>query len=125
MAIILDTDYPNLQIILDWICKDNVVKESQSVICSLVSDSATPWTITCQAPLSMGFPKKEYWSGLPFPSSGDLPDPGIGPRSPGLQAVSLPAEPPDNHQDNVVVCETSLGLGNERIMNTMNLLFIF
>ena len=53
----------------------------------------------------MGFPRKEYWSGLTFPSSGDLPDPGIGPRSPGLQEVSLPVEPPENCQDNVVVCE--------------------
>ena len=81
------------------------MKESQSVICSVLSDSATPWTVTRQAPLSMGFPRKEYWSGLTFPSSGDLPDPGIGPRSPGLQEVSLAVEPPENCQDNVVVCE--------------------
>ena len=50
----------------------------------------TPWTVACQAPLSMGFPRQEYWSGLPFPSPGDLPDPGIEPRSPTLQADSLP-----------------------------------
>ena len=43
---------------------------------------ATPWTVALQAPLSMGFPRQEYWSGLPFPSPGDLPDPGIEPRSP-------------------------------------------
>ena len=49
---------------------------------------ATPWTATCQAPLSMGFSEQEYWSGLPFPSPGDLPDPGIEPRSPVLQADS-------------------------------------
>ena len=53
----------------------------------------TPWSIACQAPLSMGFPKQEYWSGLPFPSPGDLRDPGIEPRS-ALQADSLPSEPP-------------------------------
>ena len=41
----------------------------------------TPWTVACQAPLSMGFPRQEYWSGLPFPSLGDLPDPGIQPAS--------------------------------------------
>ena len=41
---------------------------------------ATPWTVTCQAPLSMGFPRQESWSGLPFPSPGDLPDLGIRPR---------------------------------------------
>ena len=58
----------------------------------------TSWTVACQAPLSMGFPKQEYWSGLPFPSPGDLPDSGIKSRSPALQAVfqvdSLPTEPP-------------------------------
>ena len=48
---------------------------------SVVSDSATPWTVAHQAPLSMGFSRQEYWSGLPFPSPGDLPDPGIEPAS--------------------------------------------
>ena len=50
----------------------------------------TPGTVARQAPLSMGFPRQEYWSWLPFPSPGDLSDPGIEPRSPALQAVSLP-----------------------------------
>ena len=45
---------------------------------------ATPWTVACQAPPSMGFSRQEYWSGLPFPSPGDLPDPGIEPGSPTL-----------------------------------------
>ena len=53
---------------------------------------ATPWTVACRAPLSMGFSRQEYWSGLPFPSPGDLPDPGIEPRSPALQADSLLTE---------------------------------
>ena len=44
---------------------------------SVVPDSATSWTVACQAPLSMGFPRQEYWSGLPFPTPGALPDPGI------------------------------------------------
>ena len=57
---------------------------------------ATPWTVAYRAPLSMGFSRQEYWSGLPFPPPGDLPDPGIGPRSPARQAGSLPAEPPDD-----------------------------
>ena len=52
----------------------------------------TPWTVACQAPLSIGFSRQEYWSGLPFPSPGDLPDPGIKPRSPALQADSFPIE---------------------------------
>ena len=55
---------------------------------------ATLWTVAHQTPLSMEFSKQEYWSGLPFPSPGDLPDPGIEPRSPALQADSLPSEPP-------------------------------
>ena len=55
---------------------------------------ATPWTVAHQAPLSMGFSRQEYWSGLPFPSPGDLPDPGIEPRSPALQADALTSEPP-------------------------------
>ena len=54
----------------------------------------TPWTVTHQAPLSMGFSRQEYWSGVSFPSPGDLPDPGIEPRSPALQADALTSEPP-------------------------------
>ena len=49
---------------------------------------ATPWTVAQQAPLSMGFSRQEHWSGLPFPSPGDLPDPGIEPRSPALQEMA-------------------------------------
>ena len=55
---------------------------------------ATPWTVAYQAPPSVGFSRQEYWSGLPFPSPGDLPDPGIEPRSPALQAEALTSEPP-------------------------------
>ena len=50
----------------------------------------TQWIVACQAPLPMGFSRQEYWSGLPFPSPGDLPNTGIEPRSPALQADSLP-----------------------------------
>ena len=53
----------------------------------------TPWTVTCQAPLSMEFSRPGYWNGLPFPSPGDLPNPGIKPMSRTLQVDSLPAEP--------------------------------
>ena len=55
---------------------------------------ATPWTVAHQAPLSMEFSRQEYWSGLPFPSPRDLPDPGIKPESSTLQADVLPSEPP-------------------------------
>ena len=53
---------------------------------------ATPWTVAYQAPLSMGFSSQKYWSGLPFPFLGDLPDPGFKPRSSAMQADSLPTE---------------------------------
>ena len=58
----------------------------------VVSNSVIPWTIARQAPLSVGFSRQECWSGLSFPSPGDLPDPGIRPRSPTLQADSLSSE---------------------------------
>ena len=54
----------------------------------------TPWTVAHQAPLSLGFSRQEYWSGLPCPLPGDLPDPGVKPRSPTLQADSSTFEPP-------------------------------
>ena len=71
---------------------------------SFTSDSLTPWTVASQASLSMEFSRQEYWSGLPFPSPGDLPDLGIKPGSPALQADSLPSEPP-------------IGLHNKRKIN--------
>ena len=64
------------------------------VVAKLCPTLATPWTAAHQAPLSMGFSRQEYWSGLPFPSPGDLPDPGIEPRSPTLQADPLTSAPP-------------------------------
>ena len=56
----------------------------------------TPWTVARQVPLPMEFSRQEYWSGLPFPSPGDLPNPGTEPGSPALQADSLPPELPGN-----------------------------
>ena len=57
--------------------------------CSVVSDSfVIPWTVTCQAPLSIEFSRQEYWSGLPFPTPGDLHDPGIEPASPESPALA-------------------------------------
>ena len=55
---------------------------------------ATPWTVAYQAPPSVGFSRQEYWSGLPFPSPGDLPDPGIEPWCPAFQADALTSELP-------------------------------
>ena len=67
--------------------------ESESEV-SRVRLFATPWTVAHHAPLSMEFSRQEYWSGLLFPSPGDLPDPGIEPVFPALQADSWPSEPP-------------------------------
>ena len=62
------------------------------VVAKSRSTLVTPWTIACQAPLSEGFFRQEYFSGLPFPSPGDLPDSGIEPMSPALQTDSLPTK---------------------------------
>ena len=66
-------------------------------MCVIVAQSCltlgNPWTVACQAHLFMGFSRPKYWSGLPFPSPRDLPDSGIVPGSPALQADSLPSEP--------------------------------
>ena len=58
-----------------------------------MSESVTPWTVARQAPLSMRFPRQEYWSGLPFPSPGDLPNPGTEPTSPALAGRFFNTEP--------------------------------
>ena len=64
-------------------------------VCSVLSDSfATPWTVAHQASLPMGFSRQEYWSGLPFPTLGDLPDPGIKLVSPALAGGFFATEPP-------------------------------
>ena len=68
--------------------------KSESEVAQLCLTLATLWTAAYQAPPSMGFSRKEYWSGLPFPSPGDLPNLGIEPGSPALQADALPSEPP-------------------------------
>ena len=62
------------------------------LVAKLCLTLATPWTVACQAPLSVGFSRQDYWSGLPFSSPGDLPNPGIKPGSPAMQAKSLPTE---------------------------------
>ena len=61
--------------------------------CSVMSNSAAPWTVACQAPLSVEFCRQKYYSGLPFPSPGDLPHPGIEPAPPAWQVDSLPLSP--------------------------------
>ena len=78
----------------DWFlkeCKNKTTSPAKVKVKSLsrVRLFATPWTVAYEAPPSMGFSRQEYWSGLPFPSPGDLPDAGIEPRSPALEADSL------------------------------------
>ena len=70
-----------------------VVQMEKVKLLSRVQLFVTLWTVTYQAPPFMGFSRQEYWSGLPFPSSGDLPDPGTEPGSPTLQADALTSEP--------------------------------
>ena len=61
----------------------------------VMPDSVTPWTVAGQPPVSLGFPRQEYCSGVPFPSPGDLPDPGMEPASPALAGKFLTIEPPE------------------------------
>ena len=77
---------------MKWVKTANcvVVMSSSGLVAKLGMILATPWTVAHQAPLSMGFSRQEYWSGLPFPSPGDLPNSGIELTSPASQADSLP-----------------------------------
>ena len=68
--------------------------ESESEVAQSCPTLCNRWTVAYQAPPSMGFSRQEYWSGLPFPSPGDLPDPGIELRPPALQADALTSAPP-------------------------------
>ena len=73
----------------------------------------TPWTIANQVPLSMGFLREEYWSGLPFPPPGNLPNSGMEPMFPALQADSLPSEPPGKPPGKAVSSQTlKLGINS-------------
>ena len=87
-------------ITLEWVAISFSNDESEKIKVKSLSHVrlfVTPWTVAYEAPPSMGFSRQECWSGLPFPSPGDLPDPGIEPRSPALQADALPSEPPGKH----------------------------
>ena len=78
----------------------------------------TPWTVARQAPLSMGFSRQEYWSELPFPSPGDLPNAGIEPRSPALQADALSSEPPGKPYSTILEMKNTLEGIKDRLGNT-------
>ena len=81
--------------------------------------------IVCQAPLSMEFSRQEYWSRLPFPSPGDLPDPGIEPGSPSLQADSLLSEPPGKPINIILVVNFSLFYERMKIVSRWYLSFVY
>ena len=81
---------------MPWMEKPGRLQSSSVQLLSCVQLFATPWTLVPQAPLSTGLSRQEYWSGLPFPSPEDLPNPGTEPRSPALQTDSLLSEPPGN-----------------------------
>ena len=87
-----------------WISLRNTHVKVEVWVTSVMSDSATPWTVAHQAPLSMEFSLEAYWSGLSFPSPGDLPDTGIEPGSPALQVDSLPSEPPEKPRYTYIPC---------------------
>ena len=76
--------------------------ESEVKLLSRVQLFATPWTVAYQAAPSMGYSRQEYWSGLPFPSPGYLPDPGIKPRSRALEADALTSEPAGKQTNTLV-----------------------
>ena len=104
---------PNLQLLFSWshiwvlwkgggANTEITVPGTCVVLCCVCSLSCvwlfvTPWTVACQAPLSMRFSRQEYWSGVPFPSLGYLPHPGIKPRSPALHTDSLLSETPGHY----------------------------
>ena len=89
--------HPHLHLVLSvfwiWAILIGVHLVSSAQLLSRARLFVTPWIVAHQASLSMGFPRQEYWSGLPFPSPEDLPYPGIESRSPALQADSLLSEP--------------------------------
>ena len=72
------------------------VCEYGGLVAKLCPTLVAPWTVAFQAPLSLGFSRQKYWSGYPFPSPGNLPNPGTELRFPALQADSLPSEPPNS-----------------------------
>ena len=75
--------------------KENSLVTGHCLVTKSCLTLASPCTVAHQAPLSMGFPRQEYWNGLPFPPSGDLPDPGIKPMPPSLAGGFFTTEPPE------------------------------
>ena len=90
--------------------------------CAVVSDSfVTPRTVACQAPLSMGFPRQEYWRGCSFPSPGDLPNPGMEPASPALAGRFFITEPPGKPWASSILCPKSFHLSSSQFSSKQHL----
>ena len=85
---------------------------------------ATPWTVAYQAPPSMGFPRQEYWSWLPSPSPQDLPNPGIEPRSPALEADALTSEPPGKPQVEIPTIYLVLGAHFSQLCQAEHIVYL-
>ena len=91
-----------------WLKNETIIRQSLCALLCLIAQSCptlfeSVLTVACQVSRPWGFFKQEYWSGLPCPPPGDLPNPGIKPRSPALQADSLPSEPPGKPKNTGVV----------------------
>ena len=94
--ILFGQNWPYLLLIVPyfWVADSWTLSSCCGLVAKLCQTLVTPWAAAFQAPLSIGFPRQEYWSGLPFPSPGDLLDPGIKPASPALAGRVFTAEPP-------------------------------
>ena len=88
-------------------------------VLSRVQLFATPWTVPCQAPLSTGFLRQDYWSGLPFPPPRDLPNPGTEPNSPALQADSLPLSHQGSSEPQIAAVEVCRSIQSCGVMITI------
>ena len=101
---------------------------AESEVAQLCPTLCDPMDCTCQAPLSMGFSRQDYWGGLPFPSPGDLPNPGIEPGSPTSQAGCLPFEPPGKpyllHMGALLVVRPQVGEVFYGLMSTFQVLLL-
>ena len=108
--------YTHIQVPRDFQKKGSAFSYVKHAIVQLLSHfklSMTPWTVACEGPLSMGFPRQEYWSVLPFPSPGDFPDPGIELGSLTLQVDSLPAKLDERNtrqESSAVTCKNMVKL---------------
>ena len=115
---------------LEWVHKNLLLVVVDGLVLKSCLTLAAPWTVAHQAPLSMGFSRQEYWSGLLFPSPGDLPNTGLEPGSPALQADSLPTELWGKHKNLLVLInsvklqDTKYVYNNLSCFNTLTMKYL-